>query len=312
MPEITAIRYHDYGPVDVLSADRIEAPRPAPGEVLVDVRAVSVNPVDWKIRAGFLKDVFKLAFPATPGRDGSGVVTAVGERVDAALVGRRVCFMTDRNTGTWAETIAFPAELAVPIPDTLSFVEAAALPLAGLSAWIPLVIAAPVEAGMRVLIHAAAGGAGSIAVQIAHMRGATVAATCSRRNVDFVKSLGADEVIAYDEAAFEDRLQDLDLVFDLVGGGVHEKSCRVLRKGGTLVCLNATPFEDRSADYGVRLVRPVIEADPAVLGELVRLAGEGRITPVVERVCPFSEFKAAQLHNESGHARGKIVVEIAP
>lgn len=312
MPEITAIRYADYGSVDVLSADRVAAPEPAAGEVAIDVRAASVNPVDWKIRAGFLKAAFQPAFPVTVGRDGAGVISEVGEGVDAALVGRRVCFMSSRGVGTWAERICLEAELAVPIPDALGMVEAAALPLAGLSAWLPLAVAAPVEAGMRVLIHAAAGGAGSIAVQIAKMRGAWVAATCSSRNADFVRGLGADQVVAYDTEAFEDRLSDLDLVFDVMGGAVHAKSYRVLRRGGALVCLNAEPFEDRSAEYGVRLVRPVIEADPTALADLVAAVADGRVRPVVETVFPFSEFAAAQRHNESGHARGKVVVEIAP
>lgn len=311
MAEITAVRFHDYGPVDVLSADRIAAPEPAPGEVAIDMKAASVNPIDWKLRKGILKDVFPARFPVAVGRDGSGVIAAVGEGVDPDRIGERVAFMVSHDRGTFAERITLRADLAVAIPEPLSFVEAAALPLAGLSTWIPLAVAAPIEPGMQVLIHAGAGGIGTLAIQLAALRGATVAATCSARNADFVRSLGASEVIAYDEARFEDRLAELDLVFDTMGGDVHARSYGVLKKGGKLVALNAAPFVDRSAEAGVILVRPTIAPDPAALAEILALAGAGKLEPVIDRVYPFSEFRAAQAQSETGPVRGKIVVEIA-
>ncbi|MDQ0313855.1 NADP-dependent oxidoreductase [Amorphus orientalis] len=311
MGDMTAIRFADYGPVDVLSADRVPVPEPGPGEVRIDVKAASVNPIDWKLRKGLLKDVFAIPFPFVTGRDGAGVVAAAGEGVANDLVGRRVCFLAPQGVGTWAETVVLPADLAVPIPDTLSDIDAAALPLAGLSAWIPLMVAAPVERGMRVLIHAGAGGIGSLAVQLMRQRGAHVAATCSARNADFVTSLGADEVVAYDEEAFEDRLSGFDLVFDTMGGDVHARSYDVLKPGGRIVCLNAAPFQDRSAERGVSLVRPVIRPEPDALATLVAEVAAGRITQAIDRVFPFAEFAAAQSLNETGHARGKIVLEIA-
>lgn len=310
MTEITAIRFAEYGSADVLCADRIEAPTPGPGEVVVDVRAVSVNPIDWKVRSGAMSAVMPTAFPATTGRDGAGVIAAVGEGVDAGRVGQRVCFLAGRGVGTWAEKIVLPAGIAVPIPDGLSFVDAASLPLAGLSAWIPLVAAAAIGPGMRVLVHAAAGGVGSLGVQIARERGAWAAGTCSARNADFVRALGASEAIAYDQGAFEDQLSDIDVVFDTVGGDVHRRSYSVLKKGGTMVCLSAEPYEDRGEEFGVRVIKAMVQPDPEALAALVALAAEGRIRAVVEHVMPFSDFAAAQVHSEGGHARGKTVLEI--
>jgi NADPH:quinone reductase-like Zn-dependent oxidoreductase len=310
MPEITAIRFAEYGTADVLTADRVAAPTPGPGEVVVDVCAASVNPIDWKVRSGAMSGVMPTTFPATTGRDGAGVIAAVGEGGDPQRVGERVCFLAGRGVGTWAEKILLPKDLAVPIPDGLSFVDAAALPLAGLSAWIPLAVAAPVGPGMRVLVHAGAGGVGSLGVQIARERGAWVAATCSARNAGFVRSLGASEAIAYDQNAFEDQLTDIDVVFDTVGGDVHARSYAVLKKGGTMVCLSADPFEDRGEEFGVEVKKAMVQPEPEALAALVALVAEGRIRTVVEHVLPFAEFAAAQVHSEGGHARGKTVIEI--
>lgn len=310
MTEITAIRYAAYGPADVLSADRIEAPTPGPGEVVVDVRAASVNPIDWKVRSGALSAVMPLDFPAGTGRDGAGAISAVGDGVDPARVGERVCFLAGRGVGTWAEKIVLPADLAVPIPDTLSFVDAASLPLAGLSAWLALVTGAGIGPDTRVLVHAAAGGVGTLAVQIARAYGARVAATCSARNVDFVRVLGADEVIAYDEQAFEDGLSDIDVVFDTVGGDVHARSYAVLKTGGTMVCLSALPIEDRGDAIGVKVIKAMVQPDPEALAAIVALVAAGKVRTVVEHVMPFADFAAAHIHSEGGHARGKTVLEI--
>src|SRR5262249_51225631 len=157
------------------------------GEAVVTVEAASVNPIDWKVRSGMLQKFFPVSFPATTGRDGAGTVVATAPDADRPLVGARVCFMAPRGVGTWARQIALPAALLVPTPAGLSFEQAAALPLAGVSAWIALVETAKVGAGMRVLIHAAAGGVGHLAVQIARARGAEVIATCSAANVEFVQ-----------------------------------------------------------------------------------------------------------------------------
>ena len=307
MSEITSIRFSEYGGPDVLSADRVPAPQRGAGEVLVDAHAVSVNPIDWKVRSGMLSKAFPSTFPMMTGRDGAGVIRAAE---DATSVGRRVCFLAPRGVGTWAEQIALPAALAVPVPDALSFIDAAALPLAGISAWAALVTTAQVSAGMRVLIHAAAGGVGGLAVQVARDRGAHVAATCSYANIDYVRALGAETVIAYDRENFEEKLSGLDVVLDTLGGDVHRRSYKVLRKGGMLACLSAAPFEDRGADYGVTVKMAQVAPDPVVLAKLAALAAAGRLKPQVERVLPFSQFAEAHRLSQAGHARGKTVLTI--
>jgi NADPH:quinone reductase-like Zn-dependent oxidoreductase len=269
-----------------------------------------MNPVDWKVRSGILQKFFPITFPAVTGRDGAGLVAAAGSDADASLVGKRVCFMAPRGVGTWCQKIVMPASHAVPIPAVLSYEQAAALPLAGVSAWVGLVQTAKVAAGMRVLIHAAAGGVGSMAVQIARLRGATVIATCSQHNVDFVRALGAHEAIAYDKTAFEDHVRDVDVVFDVIGGDVHRRSYPALKRGGMLVALAAAPFENQSARYGVKVETPQVLSDPAALAEIVALAGAGKLKPCVELVLPLSDFAKAQRMSETGHARGKTVLTL--
>ncbi len=308
--EVLAVEFDHYGGPEVLQLRRIAPPQPAPDEVLIAVHAASMNPVDWKVRSGMLQKFFPVTFPAVTGRDGAGEVIATGSGADASLLGKRVCFLASRGVGTWSQKIALPASLAVPFPATLSYEDAAALPLAGISAWIGMVRAGNVNAEMRVLIHAAAGGVGGMAVQIARLRGATVVATCSERNADFVRALGAQEVIAYDKTAFEDHVRDVDLVFDVIGGDVHRRSYQTLKRGGMIVALAAAPIEDQSARYGVKLAVPQVLSDPAALAEIVALVAAGKLKPSVEQVLPLSDFAKAHQMSETGHARGKIVLTL--
>ncbi len=310
MSDIAAIQFSAYGGPDVLSVNRIVAPAARAGEVVIDVHAASVNPIDWKVRAGVLRNIVPVAFPMTTGRDGAGVIAAVGEGVSTERIGQRVCFLASRGVGTWAARIVLPAALAVPIPDALSMAEAAALPLGGLSAWAALASAVPVTSDMKVLIHAAAGGVGSMAVQLARYRGAYVAATCSAANVGFVKSLGANLPIAYDQDDFSQAIADVDIVFDTLGGDVHRASYRVLRKGGTMVCLVAAPFENEAATYGVTVKVAQVMPDPEALATLVELAATGVVKPTVGKILAFSEFADAHRLSERGHGRGKIVLSL--
>lgn len=304
-----AVEYACYGEPEVLTMSTRRSPTCGPGEVLIEIHAVSVNPVDGKIRSGRLKPM-PGSFPAMTGRDGAGFVRRVGDGVPADLVGRRVCFMAPRGMGTWAEEMALPAGLVVPIPDSMTFVEAASLPLAGTSAWIGLVETATLEPGMRVLIHAGAGGVGSLAVQLAKSLGAQVTATCSSRNTEYVRSLGASQAIAYDEARFEDCVADLDVVFDLLGGEVHQRSYPVLRRGGTLVYLNAEPIEDRGEAFGVQVRMAQILPNRDALTKIVDRVGTGVLRATVENVLPFEEFVQAQTLSDEGHIRGKIVLTV--
>ena len=305
--DMLAVEFDSYGGPDVLELRRRSAPEPGPGEVLVRVRAVSVNPVDWKIRSGMLQKFFPVVFPVITGRDGAGEIMTVGGGAEPSLVGKRVCFLAPRGVGTWCDKLVLPEAEAVPFPESVSFEHAASLPLAGISAWITIVQTANVVPGMRVLIHAAAGGVGSLAVQLARIRGAEVVATCSQSNVDFVRSLGA-EAIAYDETPFEDAVRDVDVVLDVIGGDVHRRSYRVLKRGGTIVCLVATPFQDLGTQYGVKVMVPQVLSDPASLTQIVALVAAGKLKPCVEHVLPLSDFAKAQRMSETGHARGKTVL----
>jgi NADPH:quinone reductase-like Zn-dependent oxidoreductase len=279
--------------------------------LVVEVKAASLNPIDWKVRSGMLQQLFPMTFPATTGRDGAGTVIAAAPDVDPSWIGAKVCFMAPRGVGTWAQQIALPAAMLVRMSANLTFEQAAALPLAGVSAWIGLMETATVGAGMRVLIHAAAGGVGHLAVQIARDQRAEVIATCSAANVDFVRGLGASEVIAYDKAAFDERLRDIDIVFDVVGGEVHARSYKVLRRGGIMACLAAGPYKDEGAAHGVEVRMARVLPDPKALSAVVGLAGAGRLKPHIAHVLPLADFAKAQTLSQGGHARGKTVLTLA-
>jgi NADPH:quinone reductase-like Zn-dependent oxidoreductase len=307
---MTAIRYERFGGPDVLELCEMPKPSPAPGQVLVAVKAASVVPADWKLRAGHLRHLFDVSFPKIPGRDGAGVVEAVGRGVEGVAVGDAVAFVTQHTEqGSHAQYAVPAAASVVAKPAGLDFVAAAALTHAGVCAWIALEETAALRAGQRVLIHGGAGAIGGMAVQLAHHRGAYVAATCSARNVGFVRDLGADLAIAYDETDFADALEPVDIVLDLIGGDVHRRSYPVLKRGGTLVYLIAQPIEDLSAEFGVRTVRAPIHDDRSALEAVVRLAEEGAWRPLVSRVLPLEQAAEAQRLLESGrNSRGRIVL----
>ena len=306
-----AVQYDGYGGADVLRLRDIEPPALGPGHVVVEVKAASLNPIDWKVRSGMLQQLFPITFPATTGRDGAGTVIAAAPDVDPSWIGAKVCFMAPRGVGTWAQQIALPAAMLVRMSANLTFEQAAALPLAGVSAWIGLVDTAKVGAGMRILIHAAAGGVGHLAVQIARDQRAEVIATCSAANVDFVRGLGASEVIAYDKVAFDERLRDIDIVFDVVGGEVHARSYKVLRRGGIMACLAAGPYKDEGAAHGVEVRMARVLPDPKALSAVVGLAGAGRLKPHIDHILPLADFAKAQSLSQGGHARGKTVLTLA-
>ena len=306
-----AVQYDGYGGPDVLRLRDIEPPALGPGHLVVEVKAASLNPIDWKVRSGMLQQLFPMTFPATTGRDGAGTVIAAAPDVDPTWIGAKVCFMAPRGVGTWAQQIALPAAMLVRMSANLTFEQAAALPLAGVSAWIGLVDTAKVGAGMRVLIHAAAGGVGHLAVQIARDQRAEVIATCSTANVDFVRGLGASEAIAYDKAAFDERLRNIDIVFDVVGGDVHARSYKVLRRGGIMACLAAGPYKDEGAAHGVEVRMARVLPDPKALSSVIGLAGAGRLKPHIDHVLPLADFAKAQKLSQGGHARGKTVLTLA-
>ena len=302
-----AVQYDAYGAPEVLKWREVSPPSLQPDGVVIDVHAVSMNPIDWKVRSGRMANAMPLTFPAGTGRDGAGVISAA---TDKALIGRRAVFFAPRGVGAWAQQIAVPDANFALLPDPVSFTDAAALPLAGTSAWIPLVDIANVGKGTRVLIHAGAGGVGSLGIQIAKSRGAEVIATCSSRNVDFVKSLGADQVIAYDKTPFETVVRDVDVVFDTMGGDVHERSYKVLKRGGLIVCLMAEPYTDRGAEFGVTVKNAPILPRKDILEGLVALVAQGKMRVFVEHDLPITDFQRAQELSQSWRVRGKIVLQV--
>ncbi len=307
-----AIQYSDYGDAEILDLVDMPDPEPGPGQVLVEIHAASVNPVDWKIRSGLLRRFFEVEFPVIPGRDGAGVVAAVANDAADVAVGDEVCFIARHmGQGSYAEKIVLDAESVVSKPANVSFAEAAAFPLAGMTAWAALVDTAPVEPGMKVLIHGGSGGVGGIAIQLARHRGAgEITATCSAANADQVIALGADRAIAYDQQDFAAAIDDQDLVFDTCGGEVHRKSYEVLRKGGTLVWITAQPIEDLSERYRVATVQAHVGPDPEGFRRLAGLIADGAVKPQVGRVMVLADAVQAHRISETGHMRGKIVLRV--
>ncbi len=308
-----AIHFSEYGGPEVLQYGEFPDPELPPDQVLIAVHAVSVAPSDWLVRAGKLQHLFPQSFPTIPGRDGSGVVAAAGAEADFASVGDEVVFKVSHvERGSYAELIVRPRDMVVAKPTSVSHVEAAAGGHAGTCAWIGLVREAGIKAGMKVLIQGGAGAIGGLSIQLAkHLGASPIVTTCRRVNVDHVKSLGADLAIAYDEEDFRDHVSDCDVVFDLVGGEVHNRSYDVIKPGGVMTWLIAEPFDDVSKTVDVVERQAVIDDDPAALKAVIELLGRGAIKPQVSRVMPLDQAAEAQRLLESGVvSRGRIVLQV--
>lgn len=304
-----AIRYHQYGPPDVMALEAIAQFPLEPGQVRVSLRAAGVAPLDAKLRAGLLQAQLALTLPKVPGRDGAGVI--VESRAEGLHAGEPVCVMADMfGQGSYADSIVVPAARVVRQPSTLSTRQAAALLQPGASAWIPIVRTAQVRSGMKVLVHAGSGAVGSLMIQLAAHLGAEVWATCSSANRDDVLALGATGVIAYDKEDFS-ALRGVDVVFDLVGGDTHDRSYPVLKPGGQLVWLVAAPIRERGEEFKVRVVRAMIDDAPECLHAVAKLAEERVWVPTVGQCFPLAEAARAHALLESGKAaRGRIVLDI--
>ncbi|MEU6313391.1 NADP-dependent oxidoreductase [Streptomyces sp. NPDC047014] len=304
-----AIVVNEWGGPENLVEREIDRPEPGLGEVLVRVHAAGVNPVDWKTRAsGAL-----ITWGETPivGWDVSGTVEAVGPGVTLWAPGDEVYGMPHfpRQAGAYAEYVVAPARHFARKPASLDHVQAAALPLAALTAWQALVDTAGVTAGQRVLVHAAAGGVGHLAVQIAKARGAYVIGTASAAKHEVLRELGADELIDYRSADFAEAVADVDVVLDALGGDTAERSLKVLRPGGHLVSL---PGPD-SVPSGVDAVHAswvLVEPDPKGLEAIAELADKGLLKPLVETVLPLAEAARAHEIGEQGRTTGKIVLTV--
>lgn len=307
-----AIRFERFGGPEELQLVDVPVPEPGPGEVRVDLHAASVLPVDCKVRAGLLRDLLTVPLPKIPGRDGAGVVGKVGPGVDYLRVGDRVCVVAQHaEAGTYAQHIVRNRESVVPAPPDLDFDSAAALMHAGICAWICLVETAGIRGGMRILVHGGAGAIGALAIQLARHHGAHVVTTCGARNSDYVRQMGAHEVAAYDEEDFTAIADPFDIVLDLIGGSVHHRSYRVLRKGGMMVCLNAAPYTDLSTEYGVSVRLPRIHDRREALLAVTELATRNILRPQVAMRLGLEDAAEAHRLMESGKiSRGRIVLHI--
>ncbi|WP_280329009.1 NADP-dependent oxidoreductase [Nocardia wallacei] len=293
-----AITQKTFGGPDVLETVDLPRPVPQPGEVLVRVAATSVNPADWKLRSGSVTRIGDPPF--TLGLDVSGTVAELGPGVTAFDRGDEVFGMLLSRSGAYAEYVVLPADSLAHKPAELDHVHAAALPVAALTGWQAL---AGLRAGRRLLIHAAAGGIGHLAVQFAKARGAYVIGTARAVNHDFLRGLGADELIDYTAVDFTEAARDVDVVLDLVGGDYGSRSLRVLRPGGRYL-----DTQGSDAEGDPRYVRMYVEPSGAELREIAGSAARGELHIEVERVMSLADVAEAHKLSESGRVRGKIVL----
>ncbi len=278
--------------------------------MLIRVVATSVNPVDWKIRKGYLKSMIPYEMPLIMGWDVSGVVERVGSAVTKFKPGDAVYSRPDiARNGAYAEYVAVRENEIAFKPATISHVEAASLPLVSITAWESLLTTAGLQKGQSVLIHAGAGGVGSIAVQLARATGAHVTATASAGKADLVRSLGANEVIDYRAQDFSAVARDMDVVFDTIGGDVQEKSWSVLKPGGMLVSIT-DPSEDRARAEGKRAAFVFIEPNAVILTQLAGLVDAGQVRPLISAEYGLNDTARAQEASENGRATGKIVIYV--
>ncbi|MER7785768.1 NADP-dependent oxidoreductase [Streptomyces albidoflavus] len=307
-----AIIQESHGGPEVLHETRVPRPEPGPGEILVAVRAAGVNPTDWKHRAqaGFVDRL-----PLILGWDVSGVVEAVGYGVTLFAPGEEVFGMLPypHGSGSHAEYVVGPARAFTRKPTVIDHVQAGALPLVSLTAYQALIDTAGIGPGQRVLIHAAAGGVGHVAVQIAKAHGAYVIGTASAPKHDLLRELGADEVVDYRTTDVAEAVDDVDMVLDPLGGETRARSVGLLRPGGTLVSLlsGGSPEEAaRAAERGVRTATMLVEADHAGMNAVADLVAAGALRPRVEATFPLAEAAAAHRLGETGRTTGKIVLEV--
>ena len=311
MSKVRKIRIHRFGAADVLQIDEVEPSLPDASQVLVTVRAASINPVDFKIRSGKYPAVKEDRLPYTLGRDVSGIVEKCGAQSTMFKVGDEVFGMVGISGGGYAEKVVLDQRAIARKPSNVDHAHAAAIVLAGQTAWQGLFRHGGLQAGQSVLIHGGSGGVGHFAIQFAKMKGARVLTTVSTSNVAFAKSLGADVVIDYKTQRFEDHASDLDMVFDLIDGETRERSWKLLKPGGVLVSTLTDPSQEKAQQLGVRALRYTVEADGEELAGIADLMLAGKVRAHVEKTYPLDEATSALTFIERGHAVGKVVLVVS-
>jgi alcohol dehydrogenase len=308
-----AAQINDYGDKDVLiyTEDAVK-PTLEAGQVLVEAYAAGVNPFDYKVRSGQVRAMAELNFPAILGSDVAGVVAEVGEGVTGFEVGQEVYGQGNAlsGQGSFAEFVPVKSDSLAPKPANIDFVTAAALPSATVSAYQALVDTLHLQAGQRILIHGGAGGIGTSAIQIAKHLGAYVVTTASTENIDYVRSLGADEVIDYTSQKFEEVVHDLDAVFDTVGGETYERSFATLKAGGQIVTMVERPNEELSAKHDVKAFGQFTAPTPERLAAITQLIETGALNITIDKTFPLEQAGEALEYLQNGHPRGKVVLKI--
>jgi len=306
-----AVRIHNYGGPDVLKYEDAPRPQPREGEVLIRVHAAGVNPADWKVREGHLKQFVQHNFPVILGWDLSGVVQKVGNGVSRFKKGDEVFSKPDTSRdGAYAEYVVVRESEIARKPKSLHHVYAAAVPLAGLTAWQALFDVAQLKRRQHVLIHGGSGGVGHLAIQFAKSRGVYVFATASTKNQDLLHRLGVDHPIDHTSQRFEEIARDVDVVLDTIGGDTQERSWKMLKKGGILASLVQPPSEQKAKAFGVRGAFVWSQQNGSQLAEISALIDSGNLKVVLDRIVPLSEARRAHELSQNGHARGKIVLRV--
>ena len=307
-----AVVIHEYGGPEVLKYEEISRPEPKDDQVLVRVIAGGVNPVDGMIRSGMFAKEGNRVFPIILGGDVAGVVERVGSTITKFRAGDPVfAYVSLNNSGGYAQYALVTEREAAPKPKSLTYVEAAAVPIVALTAWQGLVDTAKLSVGQTVLVHGGSGGVGSFAIQIAKARGAKVIATASTANQDFLKQLGADVAIDYTKQKFEDVAKDVDVVLDSIGRDTLARSYGVVKKGGIIVSIVARPKDSELQKHSIRGAALSVEPNSEELAEIGKLLDDKKIKVVVSQTFPLSEAMKAQEQVATGHTRGKIVLTVA-
>ena len=308
--ETRAIVIEEYGHADQLKESNVALPELGEHQVLVKIKATSVNPIDWKLREGYLAQMMPWDFPIILGWDVAGEIAEIGSAVKDWQVGQEI-FARPETTrfGTYADYTIVDDHLLARKPEGASFEDAAAVPLAGLTAYQALFTHGKLKAGEKVLIHAGAGGVGIYAVQLAKNIGATVITTASKKNHALLKELGADQVIDYHTTDFSEVLEDIDLVFDTMGGDVQRDSFKVLNENGRLISIVSQPDEELAKNVAVA-ESIWLQPDGKQLQEIADLMTEGKVKSVVGHTYPLTPEGVKKAHelSETHHAKGKIVL----
>ena len=302
-----AVQIERYGNEEVVKLADVEKPKPGENQLLLKVKAAAVNPVDWKIRDGLGK-MFGMKLPLILGCEVAGTVETVGNAVKDFAVGDDVYGYLSAYSGGYAEYVAAPASEFVRKSKQIDFDTAASVPVGALTAWQGIFDHGKLASGQRILITGASGAVGSMAVQLAKVKGAHVIGTGSGRNEEFVRKLGADEFIDYKKTKFEKEVSSVDVVFDTVGGETQERAFQTLKGGGVLVSTVNAPSEEKAKEFGVKVSMVTVTPKPDQLAEINQLVDSGKLRVRVATVLPVAEVKKAHQLSASGHADGKIIL----